>query len=541
MPSDSMFWADKIAEQVLERKTFHFLPDNAPEIKHPSVKSSSSLSGVLHIGRLSDIVRGEAAFRALREHEKSAKFIYVTEDMDPLRSIPKGVPESFKDFIGFSVSDVPDPFGCHKSYAGHFKEIFLKTFGEFLEFPPEVFSMREEYRKGNFSELVAELVRHAGEGREIIDKFKDKKSASDWVPWKPICDKCGNMQTTVVLGVDGSKVRYACRDYAFEKFIAKGCGHEGVSDLKNANGKLAWKSEWASQWKRWNVVCEGAGKEYNAPNSAFFVNGEICERILHYPMPVPVFYEHLMIDGQKMSASLGNVVFPHQWLEVARPETLKFLYLKRLEKSRSFSWSDVPNLELELDRAAESFYAEASENEKQDAQLRKLFSFSSVKGRKVVPLPADYSVVSYLVQVLADDASVLEKLSETGHVPATVSTEVRARLLERIAMARKWVELHVPEADKIGFAETVDSEVRKKIPDALLPVFSAFASEIVSGKGAEELQKSFFELVKAHNQDPRKAFECAYLCLIGKPKGPKIGSLVVGLGRERCAKRFSEL
>ena len=540
MPSDSLFWADKIARQVLERKKFHFLPDEIPEIKSPSVKSSSSLSGVLHIGRLSDIIRGEAAFRALAEHESRAKFIYVTEDMDPLRGIPEGIPQSFKEFIGFSVSDAPDPFGCHESYAWHFKEIFLKTFEEFLEFPPEVFSMRDEYRKGNFTKHILELVGHAAEVRGIVDKFKDNKSDAGWIPWKPICDKCGNMQTTNVLGVEGTKVRYECKDYAFEKLTAKGCGHVGVSDLNKANGKLAWKSEWASQWKRWNVVAEGAGKEYNAPNSAFFVNAEICERVLHYPMPVPVFYEHLLIDGQKMSASLGNVVFPHQWLEVARPETLKFLYLKRLEKTRSFSWLDVPNLELELDRAAEAFSSNVSADEKDGAQLKKLFLFSSVKGRKVLPLPADFALVSYLVQVLPDDESVLEKLRELGHVPGN-SAEGLRQISERVAHCRRWVGLHVPAEEKIAFAETLAPELRKKMPAGLLPVFREFASEIVSGKSAEDLQKSFFDLAKSGGQSPKEAFEFAYLALIGRPKGPKIGSLVLGLGREKCAKRFKEL
>ena len=68
--------------------------------------------------------------------------------------------------------------------------------------------------------------------------------------------------------------------------------------------------------------------------SAWWVNAEICEKVLDFPMPVPIFYEYLIIDNQKMSASVGNVVYPRDWLEIARPELLRYFYNKRLMKTR---------------------------------------------------------------------------------------------------------------------------------------------------------------------------------------------------------------
>ena len=171
--------------------------------------------------------------------------------------------------------------------------------------------------------------------------------------------------TTVVRDFSDGVVRYQCKDYDFEQTKAIGCGHKGENDPLKGNGKLLWKSEWACQWAFWKVVSEGAGKEYQVPNSAFWVNAEIVEKILEYPMPEPIFYEHIIINGEKMSASLGNVIYPKDWIEVAPVALLRFFYNKRLMKTRSFSWIDLPKLYDDFDKHSEVFHRKIRlENEK---------------------------------------------------------------------------------------------------------------------------------------------------------------------------------
>ena len=64
---EHVFWAERIATEIKNRKKFHFVDKPIPKLKKWTVKSSSSLSGVLHIGRLSDLIRGEAVSRALEK------------------------------------------------------------------------------------------------------------------------------------------------------------------------------------------------------------------------------------------------------------------------------------------------------------------------------------------------------------------------------------------------------------------------------------------------------------------------------------------
>lgn len=530
------FWAESLADKIAKRELFNFTKERVPKLKGWSVKSSSSLSGVLHIGRLSDLIRSEACFTALKEQGFPASFIYVTEDMDPLRKVPKGVPDSFEQYIGTAVSDIPDPFGCHESYDKHHLEEFLKVVSQFLSTMPEVFSMREEYKKGSFTKDILEVIKNSELVRKIISQFKETPLDETWSPWKPICENCGKLQTTEVLSFDGTKVEYECKDYEFETTIAKGCGHKGVADVSKANGKLAWKSEWAMQWKRWRVCSEGAGKEYESKNSAFWINAEICEKVLHFPMPEPVFYEHLMIDGVKMSASLGNIVYPKDWLECSRPESLRLLYLKRLMKTRSFSWNEAPLLELELDRLAEAVVLKKGD-EKEQFNNERLLHFVSLKKRKLVPLKVDYSLALMLVQVFKTNKEAVEKLKEMQHLTGSESKEEMQLIEERLNLARNFAEKHALPEQKICFLEQapkilVDSNIKK--------LFSAIAGKIEKAKSAEEVQTLVFNTAKEAGIQPPKLFSALYSVLIGKQQGPKFGSLVFAFGKEKVAKRLKE-
>src|SRR3989338_6810149 len=106
-----LFWADQLAKQIINRKKFHYLDKKIPKLDVFTIKTSASLSGILHIGRLSDTIRGETVYRALKDAKVKAKLIWVAEDMVPLRKVPKNVPKKFEKYLGMAVTDVPAPDG----------------------------------------------------------------------------------------------------------------------------------------------------------------------------------------------------------------------------------------------------------------------------------------------------------------------------------------------------------------------------------------------------------------------------------------------
>jgi len=533
-----LFWADQLADKIIHRNKYRYLNKTFGKPEEFVVKTSASISGVLHIGRLSDTARGASAYRALKDAGEKARFIWVAEDMDPLRKIPAGVPASYEAYIGMSVSTLPDPEGCHKSYADHHTDEYFKVLNNFVFEPMERFSMQEEYRKGNFNDYIKKLLDHSDTIREIQNKQRTNPLKKEWSPWTPVCANCGKIVTPRVKYTGDKTVTYTCQDYLFETTIAKGCGYKGEADPLKDPGKMAWKSEWAAQWSRWKISTEGAGKEYQVPNSAFWINAEICERILDFPSPEPIFYEHLTIDGVKMSASLGNVVYPRQWLEVAPPQLLRFFYNKRLMTSRSFSWKELPLLYDEFDKAASIYFDKTVvENEKERSQIKRLYAISNKPGSVEVPSDLSFSHAAMVAQIFDREDDVVASLEKTGQY----KKEQHAQIMERIRLARAWIRGYAPDEAKYILQTAVTGETKSKLSPTQLEALRTLAKKLKSKKWEEkELYNECYSIAKEAGIQPPEFFKAAYLVLLNKERGPKLASFLLVLG-ERAVKLLEQV
>ncbi|MBI2133439.1 lysine--tRNA ligase [Candidatus Woesearchaeota archaeon] len=523
----SLFWADQLAERIINRKKFRYVDREMPKFEKFVVKTSASISGVLHIGRLSDTIRGASVFRALKEAGVKAEFIWVAEDMDPFRKVPEGVPESYEKYIGFSVTDIPDPDGCHESYADHHKEKYFEVLHEFVFEDMKKLSTRQTYLDGEFGPYIKKILARVDKIREIQNRYRTNPLKKTWSPWTPVCENCGKIVTAKVSGISDNIVSYTCRDYMFESTVAKGCGHKGENDPVKGNGKLMWKSEWAAEWALWNICSEGAGKEYIVPNSAFWVNAEISELILDFPSPEPIFYEHLMIDGAKMSASLGNVVYPHDWLKVATPQLLIFFYNKRLMKTRSFSWKDLPQLYDEYDDAGRVFFGiKQIENEKEASHIRRLYEFSNRKGSVEEPIGMSFSHAVMLSQIFESEDGFEKSLRKTGQW----KEEHRERILERLRQAREWVEMYAPESERFMVQERFSAELTEKQIEAIRLV----AGRLNSGQEWNEktLFQEFYSIMGEVGIEPKDFFRAGYLVLLNRDRGPKLAPFILALGEK---------
>jgi lysyl-tRNA synthetase class 1 len=539
MEEKSLFWADQLAEEIASRKKFHYLDKPMPRFAEYVVKTAASLSGVLHIGRLSDTIRCDSVYRALREHGHKAKLIWIADNMDPLRKIPKGLPESYSKYIGAPVTDIPDPHGCHKSYGDHHMSKYLEVVRKFVSDKLEVYSMREEYRKGSFRPEIKKLIEGHMQIIEIQNKYrpKDNPVRKGWFPWIPVCENCGKIITTRVLSVDDGKASYECRDYKFEKHTAKGCGFKGVNDPLKGNGKMLYKSELAMQWAHWNVVSEGFGKEYQVPGSAFWINGEIAEKILGFPMPVPIFYEHLVIEGEKMSASKGNVIYPADWLKVAPPELLRFLYNKKLMKSRSFSWSTLPQLYDDHDLHERVYFGKQDiQNEKDREHMRSLYRISQISVAKEMPVrvPFDFAVTVSQIFPERKAKEALEVFKSSGHLAGNLSRQAVEDVKARLGHARVWANLHAPEQYRIKLLEKPPAGLKlSKGQRASLEELSGMLEK--KKLSQEEIHGTFWEISKRHGISPQEFFSGVYMSLLGKESGPKLAPFILAVGQKKVA------
>src|SRR4028119_773485 len=83
-----------------------------------------------HIHNLREVPAGEAVANALRARGEPVRFLFHADTIAPLRKVAPGVPASFKEYFGHSLSRVPDPEGCHPSYAEHFLVPFEEALHE---------------------------------------------------------------------------------------------------------------------------------------------------------------------------------------------------------------------------------------------------------------------------------------------------------------------------------------------------------------------------------------------------------------------------
>ncbi len=534
MEKESLFWADQKAGEIAGRRKFHYLDKKIPEFKKYTIKTSASISGVLHIGRLSDTIRSESVCRALKEQGYKSELLWVAEDMDPLRKIPEGVPSEFSKYLGMPVSEIPDPWNCHSSYAEHHVSEYLEVIDKFADTKIEKYSMRGEYKKGNFKPYIKAILENLEKAMEIQNKYRETPLKPGWSPWVPRCKSCGKIITPRIRKIAGDNVAYKCEDYSFETTIAPGCGYEGEANALRDEGKLLWKSEWAAQWARWKIAAEGAGKEYVVPASAWWVNAEIVERILDFPSPVPIFYEHLMIDGKKMSASLGNVVYPKDWLSVAPAQLLRFFYNKKLMKTRSFSWRDLPNLYDEYDEHAR-IYFEKKEDSKEIRHMRRLYEISQLGGiNEPVSLP--FSHAALISQVFSDEDAVVGSLKRSGHY----EEKNRRLILKRIELARRWAQNYAPEEARISLSAEVD-EIKAKLSEVQKALLQKLAAWLDRSKTAEEIQVQVYQVANEMKIPLSEAFHAVYISTIGKTRGPRAGALIASLDSEWVIKRFREV
>ncbi len=535
-PPRQLFWADQKADEIIKRKRFRYLKKDIKKFDRYTIKTSASISGVLHIGRLSDTIRSESVVKALKDRGYDSDLIWVAEDMDPLRKIPEGVPQEYKKYLGTPVTDVPDPWGCHTSYAEHHVSKYLEVLNEFVSTDLTLFSMKEEYKKGNFKPYIKKILENLEDIKEIINKHRQNPLGRGWSPWTPICKGCGKIITPKVEGFENGKITYRCEDYKFEHQTAKGCGYEGENNPLKDYGKMMWKSEWAAQWARWEIVSEGAGKEYIVPSSAWWVNAEIAEKVLKFPMPVPIFYEHLMINGEKMSASVGNVVYPHQWLEIAPPVLLRFFYNKKLMKTRSFSFKDLPNLYDEYDRHARVYFGkEKIPNPKEENHMKRLYEISQSNTTEK-PLKVSFSHAAMVSQIFTDENAKIQSLKRSGHYDRMLHNET----LKRLEYAKRWAARYAPEESRISLDIDI-KKIKQNLSKEQKAFLTRFSRWLEKPRTPEEIHNQIYSISKELGIPFKEAFKAIYLAVLGTKKGPKAATLIASLKQSWVIRRFNEV
>ncbi|MAF36704.1 lysine--tRNA ligase [archaeon] len=526
---------------MIKRKQFNYINQKYTVPKTFVVKSSTSISGVPHIGNAADVIRHDAAVRALKDRGKKVKYIWVGEDMDALRKVPAGIPKHYKKYLGMPVADLPCPDGCCDNYSEHFCTLFVESLRKEFGTNPTFISTAKTYRKGVFHKDIKKIMANVAEVRSILDQYRKEPLPKDWNPWKPVCDECGKLMTTQVIGEPNAEsVEYQCKDFSFQKFGSdsaytdlKGCGHHGQSDLKKGNGKLLWRVEWAMLWNTWKVHLEGAGKEHYMPGGSFWTAGEIAEKILGFAEPYPGKnpiqpYEYITVGGAKMSASVGNTVATWEWPKFAPAEVLRLLFMKKPTKQRDFTYEGIFSVVDELDRFEKIYFGkEKVENKKELEDTKRLFAMSMVEMPKKYRAPISFTFLASLSAIHKEFKDVEKILKDLGHPIID-----RAFTKKRFEQASRWFELYAPERMKYTVQDKSNVKLDATQQQAVKELVTLLNKKTLTEK---QLFGSFRDICEQVNIQPKTFFQTIYTILINKQQGPKLAPLILAIGQKKAA------
>lgn len=506
-----MLWIDEAVQKLIN--------DN-PNLDQFVCAAGISPSGPIHIGNFREFLTSYFVHLGLKRAGKKSRFIMSFDDFDRLRKVPFAVKQvvgdAYDKYIGTPYADIPDPFGCHSSYAEHFEEQFknaVKQFGIDCEF----ITQAKEYRKGRYDEGIIKALKARKTIYDILYDYKIQEATEEgresYVPISVYCSKCGCDSTTVNnLSENCEEFDYSCK-----------CGHsEHVNVRKFHNIKLVWKADWPMRWAEEKVTFEPGGKDHGTEGSSYTVGKIIVDKVFNYTAPAFVMYEFIGIKGGggKMSSSSGTSITPEELLKVCPPEMILWLYAKvPARQSWSFCFDDeILRQYHEFDR---SLLASTKDNCPQN--IKEVFDAIGF-GRTITPNPVSAQLLFSLGSIVNFEPNMTYSLYKK--VDPSITKE---QLLDRLGRIKYWAETYSPESITKLLPEkntVYYNQMSDKEKSDIAKLFSTLSSQDIP---VEELQQVLYDIPKVEgltdkeNKPYQQAFfQNVYTLLTGNPSGPRL-------------------
>jgi lysyl-tRNA synthetase class 1 len=511
-------WYDKMAAKIIERE--RKLGRSLDLIR---TEMGLGASGFPHIGSLGDAARSYAVTLALREQNYRSELIAFCDDKDGLRKVPAGLPKSLEKYLGFPVSEIPDPFGCHESYGKHMSSLLLEALDK-CSIEYRYVSAKETYEKGMLNKEVEALLLNAKRVGEIVKEEVGQERYMEVLPYFPICENCGRIYTTKAIEFlpKENKVLYVCEGMEIKGRWIEGCGFKGEANVKKGEGKLSWKGEFAARWKALDIRFEAYGKDIA---DSVRINDRICREILGYEPPSHAMYE-MFLDksGRKISKSTGNVFTPQVWFRYGSPQSLLLLMLKRFVGTRTLDVTDIPAYMNELDYLEDIYFGTKKlKDERELAKLRGLYEYCWVLKPPSKPsIKVPYNLLTFLAKMAPkekEEEFIIEKLRSYGYLRKDQILDENLR--RRIEYAFNWIR-DFEEIKETAVTLTPDEQ------EAIKELIETLKVE----NEAEKIQNAIFNTAKNHGIQPANFFKTLYTILLGVPQGPRLGPYILAMGKQ---------
>lgn len=485
-------------------------------------------SGAPHIGTFAEVARTTWVAMALSDLKAGGmspgaledplwELVVFSDDMDGLRKVPLNMPGELGEHLGKPLCDIPDPFGCHESYAHHNNARLCQMLDRY-GFRYTFKASHRQYRRGVFDQGMLRILERYEEIRQLVIPTMKREMRESWSPFFPICPQCGRIYSTRVTATHPSRgtISYACDQPTGDR---PGCGAGGELEVTGGRMKVGWKVDWALRWHSLGINYEMYGKDLI--ESAHL--SDRIQRILGSKPPVHMVYEMFLDEsGSKISKSVGKGLTVDTWLSYAPRESMLLFLIRNPRKAKKLSWDVVARTVDEYLELIGRHYGE----ERKDAFRDELeFVWPDLPPENPYEYPVSYSFLfSIMGNVgLADTGLVAEYVrSYRGRVPG--SDAFLEDLVEyATAYYRDHVAPHKRPAD---------------VPAEHAPLLARFADFLDDRRTQEEIHAKAFDIPRQEGLEPGPFFTTLYRVLSGQDRGPRLGPFVKMLGPSRVARRL---
>lgn len=474
-------------------------------------------SGLPHIGTFAEVARTtwvRHAFESITGWP--TQLIAFSDDMDGLRKVPLNMPqqEMLAEHLGKPLCYIPDPFEQCESYSAYMNtklQEFLDTYNFNYQFQ----SSYEAYRRGDFNEGLSLILQNVEKVKAIILPTMSEEKGKGWSPFFPICEKCGRIYSTRVVGYhpEDDTIDYICDR---QEGLVQCCGHQGTISIFDGRVKVGWKVDWALRWYSYDIAYEMYGKDLIESAK---LSGKI-ERLMGKQPPTGFFYE-LFLDekGRKISKSVGKGLTIDTWVNYAPLESLLYYLFQNPTQAKRLFWGIVPKSVDNYLTGLRNYPSLASEKQP-DSAIWHIFD----RGVNMPDYKAsiNFSLINNLISAVGtDDMELMLEYLKRYDPVAEAYTDILGDLIQK-AM-NYYRDFILPNKH---YRTPTEDECRmlQHIHDQLVQY---------EGNDENELQAIPFNVARTFDVPPRDLFRMFYEVVLGQERGPRFGTFTRLVGKDK--------
>jgi lysyl-tRNA synthetase class 1 len=518
-------WATVVSEEAVERFG-----------NKQVVATGWAPSGHYHIGNFKEAVTCRAIQRELINLGADSQYILNIDDLDPFDKIPaffkKDHGKMLSPYLGHAINEVPDPLGCHDSYADHFITDALAIMNDF-DVNPEPIHTSKLYFDRIYDKYAKLFLEKKEEMFEITERITGSKMEDFFLIQ---CPKCKNLAAPKIVNyefIDNKiKVNLLCHR---EK---RGCGQESSIILGDTLWKIKWRLDWAARQDFLGVTVESSGKDHGVAGGSIDTSLAIHKNIFEKEkLPLLIQHGFLTFGGKKLSGSSGSGMPVSEFPKILEPEIFLYkIYRHNLRTDFDFRVDfDVPSIASEYDNAEEIFYDEVEiEHQKTREKTVKAYELAKIHQKTPTkPVKVDYGHLVTVMQVcLFDKEQVIQKLTKGGTLPKDISSHDMNLFNDRYEKAKYWIENYANENLIFKIVENPRCDDVKIIEKDILEQLLSAVKEIPESHQGDDITQDLYNSAKEANLKPTLFFRAIYKIILGRKSGPRAGTLIDALGRD---------